>query len=114
MADYKILRRNDWINDNIIYAAQSILKQQFGVDGLPSTQCGRNLSFHVIPHNAKYVQVLHADGNDWITVSNIDFYAKKGIQDGALIFDSCVPMKIGHNVKMQICAYVRPATDFMY
>ena len=111
MEDYKILRGNDWINDNIIYAAQSILKQQFGVDGLQSTQCGRNLSFRVIPRNAKYVQLLHANDNHWITVSNIDFYAKKGIQDRALIFDSCVPMKIGHNVKMQICAFVRPATD---
>ena len=31
------------------------------------------------------------------------------MQDRVLIFDSCVPSKIGHNVKMQVCAFVRPA-----
>ena len=95
--DYKILLCSDWINDNI-YAAQSLLKQQFDVDGLQSTQHSCNLSFQVLLCSVRYVQVLH-DGNHWITVSNIDCYAEKGVQDRVLIL--CVPIKIGHNVKMQ-------------
>ena len=80
------------------------------MDGLQSTQHSCNLSFQVVLRNVRYVQVLH-DGNHWITVSNIDCYAEKGVQDRVLIFYSCVPSKIGHNVKMQVCAFVRPANE---
>ena len=44
-------------------------------------------------------------------MSNIDCYAEKGVQVRVLIFDSCVPSKIGHNVKMPVCAFVRPANE---
>ncbi len=114
--DYAILRSKDWINDSIVYAAQKLLKQHFAyIDGFQDTHCGPNSSFRVLPLDGRYVQILHADGNHWVTVSNIDLLTNKGIQDRALVFYSKLPKKLSLDLKRQICSFVRPsAKTFMF
>ena len=114
--DYNILRSTEWINDNIIYAAQSLLKKQFGIcGGLQSTQYGHNLSFKVLPLNSKYVQILHVNNNHWVMVSNIDPSLDNVVKDRVLIYDSLVPKKICQDIKRQICSFTRPVSNkFMF
>ncbi len=114
--ELEILRSNDWINDTIIYAAQKLLKQHFpSINGFQSTLYSNNLKFRVLPLDDKYVQILHADCNHWITVSNIDTNTNKGVRNRALIYDSLVPRKPSYNVKQQICSFLRPlANSFIF
>ena len=73
-SDFKILFSNEWLNDCIINSVQRLLKQQFPMCGLQITLCGQNLSFDVVPLNEKYIQILHINGNHWVTVSNMSNY----------------------------------------
>lgn len=57
-----------WLNGNIINAAQRLLKKQYGVPGLQDTVLGSTLAFDVVG-GQEFVQVLHSNGNHWLTVS---------------------------------------------
>lgn len=74
--DRHVLLSTQWLNDNIISAAQELLKLSvpdgLEIGGLQSPQCGRHLKFKPVVPREKYIQVLHVDDNHWITVSNID------------------------------------------
>ena len=48
------------------------------IGGLQSSQYGRLLKFISLE---KYIQVLHIDGNHWITMSNIDMGQDTAVAD---------------------------------
>ncbi len=63
LTDKKTLLGTDWLNDNIINACQQLLQKQFSLQGLQSPQCGRNLTFKVVPLSKIYIQILHVNSN---------------------------------------------------
>ena len=62
--------KSDWLNNRIINAAQGLLKEQYGIPGLQDTVLGSTLAFDVVG-GKEFVQVLHSNGNHWLTVSTI-------------------------------------------
>ena len=71
--DEAILESKDqWLTDSIIHAAQQMIKAQpDDIAGLQSPQCGKSATFDPIPHQMKYLSIMHTSGNKWIVVSNI-------------------------------------------
>ena len=59
-----------WLNDNIINAAQTLLKTKYGTPGLQNTLLTTALQGCVVG-GEEFVQVLHSGGNHWLTVSTI-------------------------------------------
>ena len=56
-----------WLTDNLIDAAQMLLRQAFpALSGLQSVCCGRTMNFIVEP--AEFVQVIHNGRGYWLTV----------------------------------------------
>ena len=116
MSDRRILQGTEWLNDNIIYAAQLLLKKEFTEHGgFQSSQCGRNLNFKVLGLDVKYVQILQVNSNHWVMVSNIDTSSNKASRNRVLIFDSLMPKRISTDLKQQVCSFVRPMkSKFMF
>ena len=80
--DHQILLNDRWLNDAIVNAAQSLLKQQFHTAGLLDVCALQTLAVD-IQHHSEFVQVLHNGSNHWLTVSNI------GADEGEVyIYDS--------------------------
>ena len=112
LADKATLQTSQWLNDNIIHAAQQLLKRTFaGMEGLKSPQLGNNLTFKHISTRSRYLQVLHINGNHWICVSNIGLYSQEPVTDRTFIYDSFVPDNIECQTKLQICSFVRPSSS---
>lgn len=65
-----ILRNKDWLNDNIINAAQILLKDKYGMPGLQSTLLGSTHSFDVVG-GSEFVQIVNSDNVHWLAVSSI-------------------------------------------
>ena len=59
-----------WLNDNIINAAQRLLKKQYGIPGLQNTLLGHTCTFDVVG-GLEFVQVLHSNNSHWLTISTI-------------------------------------------
>ena len=59
-----------WLNNNIITAAQHLLKSQTSCGGLQPPTVGQSLGYDIMWK--EFVQVLHDGHNHWLTVSNID------------------------------------------
>ena len=58
------------LTDNIIDAAQTLLKQAFPVlSGLQSVTCGLTMNFDIEP--AEFVQIIHNGRGHWLTISTI-------------------------------------------
>ena len=73
--DKAILESTSWLNDGIIYAAQSLLRDETKgqVNGWQSTQCSRNGgSFKIVPTKQPFIQILHVANCHWTVCSNID------------------------------------------
>ena len=69
--DRKILETENWlINDQLINAAQKLLKKQHGVSGLQDTLLQQINAFEV-EGSRKFVQCLNLSNSHWITVSTI-------------------------------------------
>ena len=98
----------NWLNDNIISAAQMLLKSQSEgkIEGFQSPQFGNMLAFTKIKHSA-FLQILHVNGNHWNVVSNITTHDGVTMRDGVLIFDSRFT-HISLHTKKQICSLIRP------
>ena len=112
--DKTCLETSSWINDNIIYAAQQLLKKSaLGLEGLQSSQCGQKFTFKVVGLQSKYLQVLHVGGNHWIAISNIDLNRGKGVSDRVFIYDSLQLKNIALETKQQICALMPPSTKYI-
>ena len=62
--------KNGWLTDDHMLLVNSILKREYPeVDGLQDTVLQQNCSWKV-PIN-EFVQLLHVEGNHWISISNI-------------------------------------------
>lgn len=60
----------EWLTDNEITAVLDILRSQFpNIQGFQSTLRGQNLSFKRL--SGSFIQIIHADGNHWITVEGV-------------------------------------------
>ena len=100
----------NWLNDNIISAAQMLLKSQN--EGKLRVFKAHNLEICLllqklyIPHSA-FLQILHVNGNHWNVVSNITTDDGVTMRDGVLIFDSRFT-HISLHTKKQICSLIRP------
>ena len=100
---------HQWINDNIVYAALTLLHQQDPeIYGFQSPQCGKFFRFKPVPTNKKYVQVLHVEECHWITVSNIDVRQDTMIRNQVCIYDSLKSGCISLTTKKQIASLTKP------
>ena len=108
--DRNVLLGDQWLNDNIIYAAQQLLKLSVPngheIGGLQSPQYGRLLTFKPVVPREKYIQVLHVDGNHWITVSNIDV-SQDAVANVIFVYDSLLLPEMSLKTKKQICSLAK-------
>ena len=62
----QLILKNQWLNDEIINAAQSLLKHQFQTRGLQSVCAIQTLAIDI-----EFVQILYNGSNHWLTISAI-------------------------------------------
>ena len=88
--DRAVLTENDWVTDNIIDAAQGLLKKQFvHINGLQSVVLGLTLSYAI--QKEEFIQVLHTGRGHWVMVSTT------ACTEGEInIFDSYPPALTSH------------------
>ena len=96
MEDRAVLLSGDWLSDNHIYAANSLLRCQFPhIDGLQSPLLGDKLQFSIL--HSEGVQILNCDRTHWICISTI------GCKAGEVnIFDSLYTQLLPKALR-QIC-----------
>ena len=107
--DMYILQSNtQWLNDNIINCAQKLLKTDYpNIQGFQNTQLGKKLSFKMIDWEHPFIQILHVNGNHWVTVSNV------GCEKGFInIYDSQYRY-VSKATLRQICCFLTPDTRIM-
>lgn len=71
MKDREIIEDGDWLSDNIIFAAEQLLRQQYPqISGLqdPSLQMIQLLP---VMGTKEFIQILHSGSNHWITISTV-------------------------------------------
>ena len=68
--DKLVLESVSWLNDNIIQAAQNLLKKETNLSGLQSPLLGINYQFKAIKLTCVFVQILKLCSYHWVTVSN--------------------------------------------
>ncbi len=95
-SDHIVLENHQWLNDNIIFASQQLLKHTFDI--------------HVLPWNFKYLQIFHIKGNHWILVSNIDVDSGRSSSSRVMIYDSLLSEYIDSNTMQQVCSFLRPTS----
>lgn len=112
--DKEILCSTAWLNDSIIFAAQSLLaKQSKGkIFGFQSTQlCKTKNLFRPVPPGP-FVQVLHISGCHWAVVSNINVQsAGSSHSDAVAIYDSARPTDVAFELKKIICSFFKCMAD---
>ena len=86
-----------WLNDNVVTAAQILLKSQTSCGGLQQPTLGQSLGFDIM--REEFVQVLHDGHSHWLTVSNIGASNKNEI----FVYDSLY-CSLGSHTKNQIAA----------
>lgn len=106
--DRDVLLSTQWLSDNIINAAQVLLRLSVpdGLGGLQSPRCGRHRKFKPVVPREKYIQVLHVDDNHWITVSQDT--AVVGI---VLVYESLLYPRMNLKTKKQVCSLARPSSQ---
>ena len=105
-ADKQSLSDGKWLTDNIIDAAQALLRQAHPyIRGLESVSLGETLAFSV--QRGDFVQILNVSNTHWITISNIG--CKPGIVN---IYDSIPNNSLSSRTKEQIAAIL--FTDNMH
>ena len=96
--DKVCLTKGKWLTDNIINAAQRLLKTtHFHIGGLHDTLLGETLSFEI--QHGEFVQILNVSQSHWITVSNVG--CEKGVVN---IYDSIPSCYVPTRMKEQIAA----------
>ena len=86
-----------WLNDNIVSAAQKLLKQQLPVrNGFQDPCCGLAYAFQIM--SDEFIQVLHNGYDHWLTISTIG-----AATDEVFVFDSMYA-SVSTKVKHQIAA----------
>ena len=89
-----------WLNDNLIFAAQTLLKNQSSIPGFQDTCLGMTMSFDI--QRGEFIQILHDGHGHWLTISRIG--ASKAVTE-IFVYDSMYP-SVGTNTKKQIAALV--------
>ncbi len=109
-SDRKVLESNAWLNDQIIYASQKMLQQDFpSIYGWQSTHCDYlNGLFKPVPRDGKYIQIMLTRGNHWITVCNIWKELGSGNAEFVGVYDSLRCLYLDHKLKCNVAAFVRP------
>ena len=99
-ADKLCLTNGKWITDNVINAAQRMLRTSYPhIGGLQDTALAETLSFDI--QRGEFVQVLNVSGSHLITVSTI------GCQPGVVsIYDSIPSCGVPTHTKEQIAAII--------
>lgn len=101
--------QTEWINDNIIYVAQLLLKQMSEDDdiiGWQSTQlCKTKQLFTPLPPCSRFIQILHVNRNHWVTVSNIS--KGESCHDSIFLYDSLCPGTVSMDIKKQVCSFMK-------
>lgn len=82
--DLFLLETGDWLEDQHVDAAQTLLKRQFPeVNGLQPPCLGQVLQFSPLPRDGKALQIIYNGGCHWVVVSYIDgqvtLYDNEGI-----------------------------------
>ena len=115
--DRAILQSKDWLNDGIIFAAQSLLREQTKekVCGWQSTQCGKEEGrlFDTVPQNCPFVQILHVTNCHWVVTSNMNVRDQSCYSDVVCIYDSGRPTNIGLNLRKTVCSFFKCPSDIM-
>ena len=113
----------EWLNSNIIHAAQVLLKSQFpSIYGLTVPQLGdrkQNLMFIPIPPATPFFQILSIDKSHWVAISNTDVGNHSHccdavsiyMTDAVSIYDSGSPSRITRQTRQWICSIMKPATS---
>ena len=60
-----------WLNNNIIKAAQNLLRIETNLFGSQSPLLGTNYHFIAINLTSGLLQILHVNGNHWVTVTKL-------------------------------------------
>ena len=90
---------NGWLTDEHMLKANNVLKKDYPtVDGLQDTLLQQNFSWDI--PSFEFVQVLHVNGNHWITISNI------GVSDQCVNVDDSLYNGINLATKELIAKYV--------
>ena len=117
MRDKRILESTSWLNDAIIFAAQSLLSlQTMGkVFGWQSTQLSKREGlFKQIPQGP-FVQILHISDCHWAVASNVDVHSVGGFHNDVVgIYDSARPSDVGDSVKRMICSFFKCSSDAIH
>lgn len=112
--DKAILESTGWLNDGIIYAAQSLLAFQTKgkIFGFQSTQLSKKESlFKPIPSGA-FIQIIHIADCHWGVASNINVQSAGGWHNDAVgIYDSGRPSNVTNTVKKMICSFFKCSSD---
>ena len=69
-----ILQSNYWLNDETIDYAQELLSTQFpNIDDFQATVAlaGSSVGGYIPTPTNKFVQIVHINGNHWMTISNV-------------------------------------------
>ena len=106
--DKKILQSDEWLNDNIIQAAQVLLKGQFGSDiaGWQSPLLGQVAQFKTVI-DKPFLQTMHIS-NHWILVSNMPYNKES---NNIYIYDSLLT-SISDSIVNTVCSFFKwRATD---
>ena len=100
-----ILEHDQWLNDGIIRAAQSLLSNQTKgkVYGWQTTQLAREESkfkFRQIPLRMSFIQILHISECHWVVASNIDVHSLGGrsCNDTVALYDSARPICVNQTM----------------
>ena len=105
--DRNVLLSSQWLNDNIIYVAQQLMKMSVPdgstIGGLQSPQCGRVCGFKPAKTREKWIELFHVNGDHWITVSNIDVGQDAARSDVVYVYDSLLQPGMSLNTKKMIC-----------
>ena len=109
------MKGKDWLDDNIIWAAQRLLKETIASNfhGLQSPLCGQNLNFVTVPLRCSCIQIIHINGNHWVAISNVDPNTGNAVPDRIFIYDSLLSKKINSETKKQICALIHPSSKYI-
>ena len=77
-----------WLTDNHMFLANYVLKKEYPyAEGLQDTLLQQNLSWDV--PTGEFVQILHTEGNHWITISNINVSDTPGFSANTVnVYDS--------------------------
>ena len=110
-ADQKILlSESQWLNDNIINAAQVLLQNQaksgpIMLQGFQNTLLGKRYRFKALqPEGGSFVQIVHINSNHWVTTTNVGCASDSG---EVRVYDS-LNNYVTLDMQKQICSFLRP------